>query len=266
MFGKGDRKQLSELISLEGKRALITGSASGIGEAIAYRYAEAGADLELVDIDAQGLRKVRDRLGVFPVDVGIHGVDLAKKDEILGLWEGLGGVDVLVNNAGIYPERDFLELDDEFLERVMGVNLEQVLWMSQQFVSRRPRDGGAIINVSSIEALLPFKEGMTHYAVAKAGVIALTRGLARDYGKRGIRANVIVPGGIVTPGTKKIAKEVVKLKFDLIKTGLDFRSRLPLGRAGQPDEVARVALFLGSELSSYMTGAVIAVDGGFLSA
>ena len=75
-----------------------------------------------------------------------------------------------------------------------------------------------------------------------------------------------VPGGIVTPGTKKITREVVKLKFDLIKTGLDFRSRLPLGRAGQPDEVARVALFLASELSSYMTGAVIAVDGGFLSA
>ena len=266
MFGKGDRKQLTELISMEGKRALITGSASGIGEAIAYRYAEAGADLELVDIDIQRLRRVGDGLGVFPVDVGIHGIDLAKKDEILGLWEGLGGVDVLVNNAGIYPERDFLELDDEFLDRVMEVNLKQVLWMSQQFVSRRPGDGGVIINISSIEALLPFKEGLIHYAVAKAGVIALTRGLARDYGKRGIRANVIVPGGIVTPGTKKIAKEVIKLKFDLIKTGLDFRSRLPLGRAGQPDEVARVALFLASGLSSYMSGAVIAVDGGFLSA
>jgi NAD(P)-dependent dehydrogenase (short-subunit alcohol dehydrogenase family) len=266
MFSKNEKKPLTELISLRGKRALITGSASGIGKAIASRFAEAGADLELVDLDLEGLAVVRDGLSSFPVEIGVHRVDLAEKEEISGLWDGLGDVDVLVNNAGTYPERDFLEIDGEFLERVMNVNLNQVLWMSQRFISRRKGKGGSIINVASIEALLPFKEHLSHYSMAKAGVIALTRGLARDYGKDGFRANAILPGGIVTPGTMGMAKEVYKLRLDLVKTGLEFRSRLPLRRFGDPDEVARIALVLASELSSYVTGALVAVDGGFLSA
>lgn len=264
MFRKAEKKPLMELISLEDKRALITGSASGIGEAIAHRFAEAGADLELVDLDIEGLRRVRDELSSYPVEVGIHRVNLAQKEEISSLWDELGDVDILVNNAGTYPEKDFLKIDEEFLKTVTDVNLNQVLWMSQRFISRRK--GGTIINVASIEALLPFKEHLSHYSMAKAGVIALTRGLARDYGKDGLRANVIVPGGIITPGTMDMAKEVYKLRFDLVKTGLDFRSRLPLRRAGDPDEVARIALVLASELSSYVTGALIPVDGGFLSA
>ena len=266
MFSKNEKKPLTELMSLKGKRALITGSASGIGKAIASRFAEAGADLELVDLDLEGLTGVRDGLSSFPVEIGVHRVDLAEKEEISGLWDGLGDVDVLVNNVGTYPERDFLEIDGEFLERVMDVNLNQVLWMSQRFISRRKGKGGIIINVASIEALLPFKERLAHYSMAKAGVIALTRGLARDYGKDGLRANAILPGGIVTPGTMGMAKEVYKLRLDLVKTGLEFRSRLPLRRLGDPDEVARIALVLASELSSYMTGALVAVDGGFLSA
>jgi NAD(P)-dependent dehydrogenase (short-subunit alcohol dehydrogenase family) len=266
MFNKNEKKPLTELMSLKGKRALITGSASGIGKAIAFRFAEAGADLELVDLDLEGLTEVRDGLSSFPVEIGVHRVDLAEKEEISGLWDGLGDVDVLVNNAGTYPERDFLEIDGEFLERVMDVNLNQVLWMSQRFISRRKGKGGNIINVASIEALLPFKEHLSHYSMAKAGVIALTRGLARDYGKDGFRANAILPGGIVTPGTVGMAKEVYKFRFDLVKTGLEFRSRLPLRRLGDPDEVARIALVLASEMSSYVTGALVAVDGGFLSA
>jgi 3-oxoacyl-[acyl-carrier protein] reductase len=266
MFKKNEKKPLTKLISLENRRALITGSASGIGEAIAFRFAEAGADLELVDLNIEGLKKVKDKLSAFPVEVGIHRVDLAQKEEISSLWDELGDIDILVNNAGTYPEKDFLEIDEEFLKTVTDVNLNQVLWMSQRFISRRKGKGGNIINVASIEALLPFKEHLSHYSMAKAGVIALTRGLARDYGKDGFRANVIVPGGIITPGTMDMAKEVYKLRFDLVKTGLDFRSRLPLRRAGDPDEVARIALVLASELSSYVTGALIPVDGGFLSA
>ena len=266
MFRKGEKKPLADLISLENNHALITGSASGIGEAIAFRFAEAGADLELVDIDLKGLMRVKKELSSFPVEVGIHRVDLAQKEEISSLWDELSDVDILVNNAGTYPEKDFLEIDEKFLKMVLDVNLNQVLWMSQRFISSRKGKGGNIINVASIEALLPFKEHLSHYSMAKAGVIALTRGLARDYGKDGFRANVIIPGGIITPGTMDIAKEVYKLRFDLVKTGLEFRSRLPLKRAGDPDEVARIALVLASELSSYVTGALIPVDGGFLSA
>ncbi len=266
MFRKSERKPLTDLISLEGRRALITGSASGIGEAIAHRFAEAGANLELVDLDLEGLRRVKNELSSHPVDVKIHRIDLARREEISGLWRDLGDIDILVNNAGTYPEKDFLEIDEEFLGRVTDVNLNQVFWMSQGFILSRKGKGGTIVNVASIEALLPFKEHMAHYSMAKAGVIALTRGLARDYGKDGLRANAIVPGGIITPGTMGMAKEVYKLRLDLVKTGLEFRSRLPLRRAGDPDEVARIALVLASELSSYITGAMIPVDGGFLSA
>jgi NAD(P)-dependent dehydrogenase (short-subunit alcohol dehydrogenase family) len=104
------------------------------------------------------------------------------------------------------------------------------------------------------------------YNVSKIGVIGLTRALSKEYGGDGFRVNVIIPGGIVTPGTKAVAKEIAQLKLGLIKTGLEFKARLPLNRGGQPDEVARIALVLASDLSSYVNGALIPVDGGFLSA
>jgi len=265
MFHKPPREPMSNLIRLENKSAVITGSASGIGAAMAYRFAEAGADLHLVDVNPSRLEAVKAEVERLGVNVSLHVVDLADKSQIDGLWSELGDTDVLVNNAGIYPSKDFLDLDQEFMRRVMDVNLSQTLWMSQHFIRRNMGRGGVIVNVSSIEAILPFKDGMTHYAVSKSGVIALTRGLARDYGKHGFRVNALIPGGVITPGTISVAKEITKLKLDLIKTGYDFKSRLPMGRAGSPDEVARVAVVLASDVSSYMTGALIPVDGGFLS-
>ncbi|TRO49128.1 SDR family oxidoreductase, partial [Candidatus Bathyarchaeota archaeon] len=118
----------------------------------------------------------------------------------------------------------------------------------------------------SIEALLPFMEDLVHYSVSKAGVIALTRSLAREYGRNGFRVNALVPGGINTPGTRSVAKEITRFNFGLLRSGVEFRQRLPLGRAGDPDEVARMALVLASDLSSYVNGALVPVDGGFLSA
>jgi len=265
MFSKATRDPMSNLIRLDDKTGVITGAASGIGAAMAYRFAEAGADLVLVDLNMEGLEAVKAEAGSFGVDVSLHKVDLADKSQIDGLWAELGNTSVLVNNAGIYPMRDFLELDPNLLSKVMDVNLTQALWMSQHFIRRNMGRGGCIVNVSSIEAVLPFKDGMTHYAVSKSGVIALTRGLARDYGRHGFRVNAIIPGGIVTPGTMSVAKELTKLKLGLIKDGYDFKARLPMGRAGAPDEVARIALVLASEASSYVTGALIPVDGGFLS-
>ena len=126
--------------------------------------------------------------------------------------------------------------------------------------------GGVIINIGSIEAIMPFAEGLVAYDVSKTGVIGLTRGLAKEYGKHGFRINVILPGGIYTPGTRAVAKEISQFKFSLLKTGIDFKARLPMNRGGQPDEVARVALFLASDLASYVHGAMVPVDGGFLSA
>jgi len=257
-----------ELISLRGRRALITGSASGIGMAMACRFAEAGADLELVDIDLDGLEAVREELKPLDVDVGVHRVDLSVKAEVDGLWEGLAGREpgILVNNAGIYPFKDFLEVDEAFLRRVMDVNMTSVFWMCQNMIRARMREGGVIVNVGTIEAILPFKDAMAHYSASKAGVIAITRALARDYGRRGFRVNALIPGGILTPGTRSAARQVLRLNVGLIKTGIDYIQRVPMGRVGKPDEVARMALVLASDLSSYVNGALIPVDGGFLSA
>jgi NAD(P)-dependent dehydrogenase (short-subunit alcohol dehydrogenase family) len=261
-------KPLTELISLEGKRALITGAAAGIGRAMAYRFAEAGAGLELADINAHGLGVLKKELSQFNHEVNIHKTDISSKEAIDVLWEELKGKepDILVNNAGIYPFKSFLETDEDFLKKVLDINLQSAVRMCRHMVKARIKKGGTIINVGSIEAIMPFAEGLVAYDISKTGVIGLTRALAKEYGKCGFRVNVILPGGIVTPGTKAVAKEVAQFKFGLLKTGYDFRSRLPMCRGGQPDEVARVALFLASEMASYVHGALIAVDGGFLSA
>jgi NAD(P)-dependent dehydrogenase (short-subunit alcohol dehydrogenase family) len=261
-------KPLSELISLEGKRALITGSAVGIGRAMAYRFAEAGADLELVDMNKKGLGLVRNELSRLGSEIDIYKVDLSKEEEIDALWEELTGKepDILVNNAGIYPFKNFLEVDDAFLSKVLAINLKSALLMCQHMIRKRLKRGGVIINIGSIEAILPFAEDLIPYDISKIGVIALTRALAKQYGKNGFRINVIVPGGITTPGTKAVAKELSHFKVGLIKTGVQFATRLPLRRGGQPDEVARIAVVLASDLSSYVHGALIPVDGGFLSA
>jgi NAD(P)-dependent dehydrogenase (short-subunit alcohol dehydrogenase family) len=261
-------KPLSELISLKGKHALVTGAAVGIGRAIAHRLAEAGADLELADIDFKGLQAVKKELKQFKSRVNLYELDLSQKSKIDTLWRGLTGEepDILVNNAGIYPFKNFLEVDEAFLKKVMDINLTSVLWMCQYMIKQRAKRGGVIVNVASIEALLPFADGLVAYNVSKIGVIGLTRALARDYGKEGFRVNVVLPGGIVTPGTRNVARELTHLRLSLIDTGIKFKGRLPLNRTGQPDEVARMVLVLASDLASYVQGAVVPVDGGFLSA
>jgi 3-oxoacyl-[acyl-carrier protein] reductase len=261
-------RPLADLISLNGKTGLITGSASGIGKAIARRFAEAGADLQLVDIDKEKLETARKGLSRFGTDVSVFKVDLGKKEEIDCLWAELEGKepDVLVNNAGIYPLKDFLKLDESFLMRVMNINLNSTLWMCQHMIRRRAKRGGVIINVGSVEAIMPFKEDLVHYDISKVGVIVLTRALAAEYGRSGFRINALVPGGVITPGTKSLAKEVLKFNLGVVQSGIEYRQRLPMGRLGKPDEIARMALVLACDLSSYVHGTLVAVDGGFLSA
>ena len=259
---------LSELISLRNKRALITGSGTGIGEAIAIRFAEAGADLELVDINEERLNKVKEELEQFNVRIGTDKVDLSKKEQIDALWKKLEGKEplILVNNAGIYPAKSFLDVDETFLEKVMDVNLNSVIWMCQHMIKSRLKKGGIIINMGSIEAVMPLKEELAHYDVSKAGVMVLSRALASEYGKHGFRINVLVPGGIWTSGTKNLAREAMKFKLNIVKSAIEYDMRTPLGRLGKADEIARMALVLASDLSSYVNGTIVVVDGGFLSA
>ncbi len=259
---------LSKLVSLKDKKALVTGSGTGIGEAIAYRLAEAGADLELVDVNEESLKKVKETIAQFNGKVGIHKLDLSNHWEIDALWKRMEGEepDILVNNAAIYPTKSFLDVDETFLKLVMDVNLNSVFWMCQNMIKSRLKKGGVIINTGSIEAVMPLKEGLSHYDISKAGVMVLSRALASEYGKHGFRVNVLVPGGIWTQGTKNLAKKAMRFRLDIVRSGIEYNMRSPLGRMGQPDEVARMALVLASDLSSYVTGTLIVVDGGFLSA
>jgi NAD(P)-dependent dehydrogenase (short-subunit alcohol dehydrogenase family) len=242
-------QNLGQLISLKGKCALVT-----------------GADLDMVDIDGESLATAKSEWEGLGVGIRLHTVDLSKKEDRDRLWENLDGPDILVNNAGIYPFKRFLEVEEVFYRRVMETNLDAVYWMCQHMVRKRLNKGGVIINIGSIEAVMPFKKDLAHYSMSKAGVTALTRALAKEHGKQGFRVNAIVPGGIITQGTKAAAKGFFQLQFGLLKTGIEFKQRLPIGRMGQPEEVARMVLVLASGLSSYVHGAAIPVDGGFLAA
>ena len=261
-------KSLADLISLRGKTALITGSASGIGKAMACRFAEAGADLQLVDVNEEKLKNTCAVLAKHNVKVSSHKVDLCKKSEIEQLWKQLEGKEpeILVNNAGIYPLRKFMELDEAFVRNVMDINLNSAMWMCQNMIRTRANRGGAIINVASVEAVMPIKEDLVPYGLSKVGVIMLTRSLAAEYGRKGFRINALVPGGVLTPGTKNVAKDLLKFNIGIVQTGLEYHHRLPMGRMGNPDEVACMALVLACDLSSYVHGTLVVVDGGFLSA
>jgi NAD(P)-dependent dehydrogenase (short-subunit alcohol dehydrogenase family) len=259
---------LSEAISLKGKKTLISGAASGIGKATCLRFAEAGSDLLLVDIDEKGLKKIEKDLSIFNVEIRVFVADLSGKNKIDDLWGNLSNniPDILINNSGIYPPKNYLEIDQEFYDRILGVNLDSVVWMSQNFIRARKKSGGIIVNTSSIEAIVPFKDEMVHYSISKSGVYALTRSLAHDYGKEGFRINGIIPGTINTPGINNRIKTALKrMDLGLFRAGFNYKARLPLGRLGKPDEVAKVMLFLCSDLASYVQGVMIPVDGGFLS-
>lgn len=250
------------------RRVLITGAASGIGKAMALRFAAAGADLVLVDIDEEGLARVAEDLAGTCSHVTTRVVDLTDKTQIEALWSHFdeSAPDTLINNAGSYQMRDFLEVDAGYLDKTLALNLESVLWMSQSFIAARKKLGGVIVNVSSVEAIVPFRDDLIPYSMSKAGIIALTRSLAHAFGRKAFRVNALLPGAIKTPGTQRLMKAAVqRLNVDLMKTGYQFGARLPLGRWGRPDEVASVALFLASDLASYVQGAAIPVDGGFLS-
>lgn len=233
---------------------------------MAYRFAEAGSSLHLIDINEENLASLKEELKDCGVEVRTHIVDISKKREIEVLWMSIKGEepDILINNAGVYPVKDFVEVDEEFLHKVFRINFDSAFWMCQEMVKARKNEGGVIVNIGSIEAIMPFKAGLAHYTATKAAVIALTRDLAREYGKK-FRVNVMVPGGIVTQGSKNVAKGLLKFEVGIIGDAVKFNARLPIGRFGNPDEVALMALVLASDLSSYVNGAIIAVDGGFLS-
>ena len=161
-FSNETSHTLNKLISLHGKQALVTGAGTGIGRAVAYRLAEAGTDLILVDIHRKNLEIVKAELTTFRTQVTIHQVDFSQKEARQQLWQQIADdkPDILVNNAGIYPFKDFLDVDEALAAHIFETNLNSVIWLCQEMIRRRLKIGGVIINIAFIEALLPFKEDL----------------------------------------------------------------------------------------------------------
>jgi NAD(P)-dependent dehydrogenase (short-subunit alcohol dehydrogenase family) len=238
---------------LSGKRAVITGAAAGIGKAIAQRFAAEGAVLVLADIDGPGVEAVAAELGAVALRC-----DVASKAEIERLFAEVaqrwGGLDLLVNNAGITHAAELDELTEEDFDRVFATNLKSALWATQA-AARLMGAGAAVINLSSVNAVLAIPNQIP-YVISKGAIKQLTNVTALALAPRGIRVNAIGPSSIMTEMLRGILTDPAAEDRVL--------SRTPLGRCGEPGEIAAVAVFLASEDSSYLTGQTIYPDGGRL--
>lgn len=238
---------------LEGKRAVITGAAQGLGKAIAEKFAEEGARLILADINQAKLSAVAEALG----GIAVH-TDVSKKAKVDALFDRVqrewNGLDVLVNNAGVTHAAELIDLTEEDFDRVFAINLKSALFGTQH-AARLMKAGGAIVNMSSINAILAIPNQIP-YAVSKGAMRQLTNVCAISLAPRGIRVNAIGPGTILTDLARSIVND--RAAEDRVL------SRTPLGRIGFPEEVATIAVFLACEESSYVTGQTIYPDGGRL--
>lgn len=242
---------------LEGKVALVTGAARGIGKAIALRFASEGADIAFTDlaIDDNG-RATEEEIRALGVRVKGYASNAANFDEahktVEEVVKDFGGLDILVNNAGITKDGLMLRMSEAQWDAVIAVNLKSAFNFVHACVPvMMRRRGGSIINMASVVGVHG-NAGQANYAASKAGMIALAKSVAQEMGPKGIRANAIAPGFIETAMTEALPDNVRE----------EWKKKIPLRRGGTPDDVADVAVFLASNLSSYVSGQVIQVDGG----
>ncbi len=259
------------MFSLEGKTAVVTGGALGIGSGIATALCEAGANVLIVDVDAdaaaQTAQSLNDGSGSGEVRVAVTDLRDPRAGELVmdAVMTEFGGVDVLVNNAGVYPVVPFDDLTIEDYNATFELNVRATLFLTQTLSKvMRTRGGGSVINLGSMDAFRPNMPGLAHYGASKGGVIALTKHLAVGLAPHQIRVNAIVPGGITTAGSARLSEgtDMTDEERDALIAG--FAARVPLGRLGTPEDFAGPAVFLASSASQYVTGAVLTVDGGLI--
>jgi 3-oxoacyl-[acyl-carrier protein] reductase len=234
--------------SLDGKTALVTGGSRGIGRAIALELAAAGASVSV------GYRSGRDEAEAVAKEAGGRALqaDVASPAEAARLVDEAGELDVLVNNAGLTRDGLIARMPDDDWRSVIETNLSSVFYTSRAVArSMMKRRSGAIVNVSSVVGLRG-NPGQTNYSASKAGIIGFTKALARELGSRGVRANVVAPGYIQSRLTDEISAEMRELMLQ----------NTPLGRFGEPAEVAGAVRFLCSDAAAFITGEVLLVDGG----
>ncbi|MFG0723370.1 SDR family NAD(P)-dependent oxidoreductase [Pseudomonas sp. GLN_6] len=239
---------------LNNKKVIITGGASGIGEQAVRLFIEQGARVVIADMNVERGQALADELGQ---NAGFCQVDLSQPQQIEAMVqqavEFLGGLDVLINNAGygIYGRTHLIDPADWY--KIIEVNLNALFQTCRHALPHLMKQGGSIINTASVSGTRA-DYGFNAYAAAKGGVLNYTRNLALDYATDGIRVNAISPGLIETPLTTPLRGHPGALA--------EYLHNIPMARAGQPDEIAKVMLFLASDLASYVTGQEIAVDGG----
>lgn len=242
---------------LEGKVALITGAARGIGKSIAVKFAQEGADIAFTDLNRdenmEATEKELQALGVRAKGYASNAADFAQTEEVVEkIKEDFGHIDILVNNAGITKDGLMMRMSEAQWDAVIAVNLKSAFNFIHAVlpIMMRQRQG-SIINMASVVGVHG-NAGQANYAASKAGLIALAKSIAQEVGSRGIRANAIAPGFIETAMTAALPEDVRK----------EWALKIPLRRAGQVEDIANVATFLASDMSSYVSGQVIQVDGG----
>ncbi len=242
---------------LEGKTAVITGAARGIGKAIALKYAQEGANVAFTDLmideNAQNTQKEIAALGVQVKGYASNAADFADTQKVVEeIVKDFGRIDILINNAGITRDGLMMRMSEQQWDMVINVNLKSAFNFIHAVTPIMMRQkSGSIINMSSVVGISG-NAGQCNYSASKAGMIGLAKSIAKELGSRGIRANAIAPGFIITEMTGQLSEEVKA----------EWAKQIPLRRGGTPEDVANVATFLGSDLSSYVSGQVIPVCGG----
>lgn len=260
----GTNKTSSKFCDLNGKVAIVTGAAKGMGKADSLRLAGAGAKVVLSDIDIAGCQLVVDEIKKMRGEALAVKCDTSKKTEIDNLISEIlkkfGKIDILVNNAGIYPFEPFLQMPEQNFQRVIDINLKGYFLMAQAAAKEMVKQkSGAIVNISSIamgQVGVGFA-GLTHYCASKGGIVAMSEAMALELAPFNIRVNCIAPGAIDTPGTHTTNMDAKATEAML--------APIPMKRQGKSEEIANAVLFLASDESSYMTGSVMVVDGGWVA-
>lgn len=240
---------------MTGQRVVITGGVRGLGFALSTLFVSRGAKVAIIDIDGDGLKDAVDRLGGKSKAIGIAG-DIRRRDNahqaFASAAEQLGQADILINNAGVYPRKPILEIDDDAWDYTFDVNLRAMFHMTVAAANHmKPKRAGRIVSIASIDAYIPYAKN-AHYAAAKAGVISFTKSFAQELAPEGILVNAVSPGPIDTPNLRALG-----IYDDLAKS-------TPLGRVADPSDIAEVVYFLASDRNRYMTGETVIAGGGII--
>lgn len=242
---------------LKGKTAIITGGSRGIGKAVSVKLARLGADIAIIATSkSEAAQQTIEELNKLGIKTALYACDVSKesqvKDTVDAILSDFEKIDILVNNAGITRDKLLMAMTADDIDSVIDVNLKGTLYMTKAcirpFMKQRK---GNIINISSVVGMMG-NAGQANYSASKAGIIGLTKTVAKEYAARGIRCNAIAPGYIVTDMTEALSDD----------NSSNIKKMIPAGRFGKPEDVAELAAFLAEDASSYITGEVIKVDGG----